>query len=36
MGRDWLSHFDVDLRTLNFVDPDGKIGAILGRYLCHV
>ena len=32
MGRDsgtGFSHFDVDLRTMNLVDPDGKLGAIL-------
>ena len=28
MGRDRFSHFDVGLRTMNLVDPDGQLGAI--------
>lgn len=32
MGRYWLSHFDVDMTTLNLIDPDGKLEAMLWRY----
>ena len=32
MGRDWLCHFEVDLTTVNLIEPDGKLQMTLEKY----